>query len=242
WDERTEWPYANIDKPTACNISYMTSKTPLDPDSWKYRDNYFKNTGDAGVGPLSNNHTHFFKFKGKYYLTYHAMYLQDYFGTKGGFRNVGIEEMQVDEGNDVNIPMVRPTFKGTSQLNPLNPFVLQQAETTAATSGQVQFEAVGNVGNMVAKATVDTQCVMVRGADFSKQIPSGFQAKVKGKGRIDIYLNTLKGSPLFSLSCDVKDWSTLSKKIDLKINKGEVNIYFAFKGEGFLFDEWKFTY
>jgi hypothetical protein len=99
WDERTEWPYSNIDKPTACNISYMTSKTPLDPDSWKYRDNYFKNTGDVNVGPLTNNHTHLFKFKGKYYLAYHAMYLQDYFGTKGGFRNVGIEEMQVDEGN-----------------------------------------------------------------------------------------------------------------------------------------------
>jgi arabinoxylan arabinofuranohydrolase len=170
------------------------------------------------------------------------MYLQDYFGTKGGFRNVGIEEMQVDEANDVNIPMVKPTFKGPSQLNPLNPFVLQQAETTSGTSGKVQFEAVGNVGNMVAKGTVDTQCVMVRGADFSKQIPTGFEAKVKGKGRIDVYVNTIKESPLFSLTCDVKEWTTLSKKIDLKIDKGVVNIYFAFNGEGFLFDEWKFTY
>ena len=238
--ERTEWPYSNIDKPTACNISYMTSKTPLDPDSWKYRDNYFNNTGEVNVGPLTNNHTHFFKFKGKYYIAYHAMYLQDYFGTKGGFRNVGIEEMQVDEENDMNIPMVTATFKGPSQLNPLNPFVLQQAETTAGTSGQVQFEAVGNVGNMVAKGKADKQCLMVRGADFSKQIPSKFEARVKGEGKIDVYVNNLEGTPLVSLTCDEKEWTTLSKKIEQKIDKGVGNIYFVFNGEGFLFDEWKF--
>jgi len=240
WDERTEWPYSNIDKPTACSMCYMTSKTPLIPDSWKYRDNYFKNTGEINVGPLTNNHSHLFKFKEKYYLAYHAMYLQDYFDTKGGFRNVGIEEVPVDEGNGVNIPMVNATFKGTSQLNPLNPFVLQQAETTAGTSGKVQFEAVGNVGNMVAKGITDKQCLMVRGADFSNQIPAKFEARVKGKGKIDVYVNNLKGTPLVSLICDGKEWTTLSKKIENKIDKGVENIYFVFNGENFLFDEWKF--
>jgi arabinoxylan arabinofuranohydrolase len=240
WDERTEWPYSNIAKPTACNISYMTSKTPLNPDSWKYRDNYFKNTGDVNVGPLSNNHSHVFKFNGKYYITYHAMYLQDYFDTKGGFRNVGIEAIPVDEGNDVTFPMVNATFKGPSQLSLLNPFVLQQAETTAGTSGKIQFEADGNEGNMVAKGTIDKQCLMVRGADFSKQVPAKFEARVKGTGRIDVYVNNLKGPALVSLTCDVKDWTTLSKQIALNIPKGVGNIYFVFKGDGFLFDEWKF--
>ncbi|WP_370997734.1 family 43 glycosylhydrolase [Mucilaginibacter sp. RCC_168] len=240
WDERTEWPYSNIAKPTACNISYMTSKTPLDPNSWTYRDNYFKNTGDVNVGPLTNNHSHLFKFKGKYYLAYHAMYLQDYFNTKGGFRNVGIEEAPVDEGGGVNIPMINATFKGPSQTNLLNPFVLQQAETTAGTSGHVQFDTVGVVGNMVAKGQIDKQCLMVRGADFSKQIPAKFEARVKGKGTIDVYVNNLKGPALVSLVCDAKEWTTLSKQIGLNIDKGVRNIYFVFNGEGFLFDEWKF--
>ena len=148
--------------------------------------------------------------------------------------------MQVDEENDVNIPMGKATFKGPSQLNPLNPFVLQQAETTAGTSGKVQFEAVGNVGNMVAIGIVDKQCLMVRGADFSKQIPTKFEARVKGKGKIDVYVNNLKGTPLVSLICDGKEWTTLSKKIEQKIDKGVENIYFVFNGENFLFDEWKF--
>ena len=137
--------------------------------------------------------------------------------------------------------MGKATFQGPSQLNPLNPFVIQQAET-AGTSGQVQFEAVGDVGNMVAKGKADKQCLMVRGADFSKQVPAKFEARVKGKGKIDVYVNNLKGTALVSLICDGKEWTTLSKKIERKIDKGVGNIYFVFNGEGLLFDEWKFIY
>jgi arabinoxylan arabinofuranohydrolase len=241
WLPRNEWPYSDIDKPTQCSMCYMTSKTPLNQDSWKYRDNYFKNPGEYNVGPYTNNHTHLFKYKGKYFIAYHSMYLQDYFVTSGGFRNVSIEEMQVDEEN-VNIRMGLATYKGPSQLNPLNPFVIQQAETTAGTSGQVGFEAVGKQGNMVAKGKADKQCLMVRGADFSRQIPAKFEARVKGKGKIDVYINNLKGTPLVSLKCDEKEWATLSEKIERTIDKGVVNIYFVFEGKDFVFDEWKFIY
>jgi arabinoxylan arabinofuranohydrolase len=95
---------------------------------------------------------------------------------------------------------------------------------------------------MVAKGKADKQCLMVRGADFSKQIPKKFEARVKGKGRIDVYVNNLKGTPLVSLTCDGNDWTTLSKKIKQKIGKGVGNIYFVFEGENFSFDEWKFSY
>ena len=95
---------------------------------------------------------------------------------------------------------------------------------------------------MVAKGKADKQCLMVRGADFSKKIPAKFEAKVKGKGRIDVYLNDLKGKAIVSLTSDGKEWTALSKKIGQKIDKGTANIYFVFNGEGFLFDEWKFIY
>jgi arabinoxylan arabinofuranohydrolase len=63
------------------------------------------------------------------------------------------------------------------------------------------------------------------------------------KGKIDVYVNTLiKGTPLVSLICDETEWTSLSEKIELKIDKGVGNIYFVFSGEGFLFDEWKFIY
>ncbi|MCR8558835.1 family 43 glycosylhydrolase [Mucilaginibacter sp. BJC16-A38] len=244
WDKRDVWPYSNILAPTACNISYMTSKTPLDSGSWKYGDNYFKNPGEHpvgdNVGPYTNNHSHLFTFQGKWYFAYHAMYLQDYFNTKGGFRNVGIEVAPMDTTNGVKIPMINATFKGPSQTKLLNPFVLQQAETTAGTSGHVTFDTAGIVGNMVAIAQIDKQVLMVRGADFSKQIPAKFEARVKGTGQIDVYVNNLKGPALVSLKCDAKDWTTLSAQIQQNIPKGVGNIYFVFYGEGFLFDEWKF--
>src|SRR5205814_2803646 len=120
----------------------------------------------------------------------------------GGFRNVGIEEVPVDEGNGVNIPMINATFKGPSQTNLLNPFVLQEAETSAGTSGQVQFDTTGIAGNTVAKGQIDKQCLMVRGVDFSNQVPAKFEARVKGTGQIDVYVNNLKGPALVSLICD----------------------------------------
>jgi len=81
---------------------------------------------------------------------------------------------------------------------------------------------------------------MVRGADFSQQIPAKFEARVKGKGRIDVYVNNLKGIPLVSLTCDENNWTTLSQKIERTMDKGVANIYLVFEGEIFLFDEWKF--
>ena len=65
---------------------------------------------------------------------------------------------------------------------------------------------------MVAKGKTDKQCLMVRGVDFSKKIPAKFEARVKGKGKIDVYVNNLKGTALVSLVCDGKEWTTLSKK------------------------------
>ncbi|WP_172829208.1 family 43 glycosylhydrolase [Mucilaginibacter mallensis] len=243
WDARNVWPYSNIAKPSAACISYMTSKAPLDSNSWQYGDNYFRNPGENvgdNVGPLTNNHSHLFTFQGKWYFAYHAMYLQNYFNTTGGFRNVGIEEASVNTANGVNIPMINATFKGPSQTQLLNPFVLQQAETTAGTSGHVKFDTAGIVGNMVAKGQIDKQVLMVRGADFSKQIPSKFEARVKGTGQIDVYVNSLAGPALVSLKCDVKNWTTLSQQITQKIPNGAGNIYFVFYGDGFLFDDWQF--
>ena len=129
WNKRTEWPHQGVDKPSICCMSYMTSHTPLDTDSWKYVDNYFKNPGDYGMD-FSNNHTHLQKYKGDYYLFYHNMCLQEHKGTNGGFRSLCVNKLQVDEKN-VKIEMGQATLKGVDQIKPVNPFIHQQAETTA---------------------------------------------------------------------------------------------------------------
>ena len=44
WKDRGDWNVGE-EVPSICSMSYMTSKTPLDPDSWKYHHHYLKNPG-----------------------------------------------------------------------------------------------------------------------------------------------------------------------------------------------------
>lgn len=234
WKDRTEWPF-DAAKPTACSMCYMTSKTPLDKKSWVYRDNYFKNPGDYGMS-FSNNHTHLCKFRGDYYLFYHTLCLQDSRNIKGGFRSICVNRIQVDEDN-LKYYMGEGTPKGVSQAQPLNPFIVQQAETVAATLG-LKFEAAGNPGNMVAVGTQDGQCVMVRGADFTKH-PGKFEARLKGKGKIEVRLDNPEGVVIASVDFDHQEWASASAEIRQTVS-GVHNLCFVF-GEGdFKFDEWRF--
>lgn len=236
WKDRTEWPYPEVSKPTACSMCYMTSQTPLDTDSWVYRDNYLKNPGDYGMS-FSNNHTHLCKFKGEYYLFYHALCLQDSRNIKGGFRSICVNKLQVDE-NNLKYYMGAATPAGVSQIQPLNPFVLQQAETVAATLG-VRFEPVGAPGNMVAVGTEDGQSIMVREADFI-QSPDKFEARVKGKGKIEVHLDGPEGIIIASVEFNTNEWTSVSAGIQ-KVVDGTHNLCFVFGKGNFKFDEWKFT-
>ena len=114
---------------TPCCMVYMKTKDPLG-DEWTYGNNYLMNPGDYGFD-FSNNHTHLQKFKDKWYIFYHAMSLQHSFNTDKGFRNINVDEINVDE-DEVRIDMGQQTLRGVSQIKSLDPFAEQQAETTAA--------------------------------------------------------------------------------------------------------------
>jgi len=113
WVERTKWELDNVAPPTACCMSYMTSTTPLDPGSWTYRGNYFKNPGENGFD-YSNNHTHLHKYNGQYYLFYHTLALQKQNNVTGGFRSIFADTIDVDE-DTLEIGMATPTLTGVSQ-------------------------------------------------------------------------------------------------------------------------------
>ena len=85
WRERTNWPsYGGISEaPSACSICYMTTDTPLAPDSWTYKGEYFANPGTFGY-PYGNNHSHLQKFSNAYYLLYHTQGLEQQMAINGG--------------------------------------------------------------------------------------------------------------------------------------------------------------
>lgn len=235
WNINDTWP-ASSDKPGNCSMCYMTSTDPLNADSWTYRGEYLRNPGET-VPPGCNNHSHLQKFKGKYYLLYHSMYLQSYFGTDGGFRNIAAEEINVDEDN-VTISPVAASRMGVSQIENLNPFISQQAETVAATYN-AKFEASDELGNMYVCGTNDYSCLKVRGINFTKQ-PDKFKAKVNGTGGIDVHIDSPTGPIIAQLRFGQGSFATLSTDVTYNVN-GVHDLYFIIGGETARFDEWSFT-
>ena len=163
--------------------------------------------------------------------------MQDSRDLKVGVRSICVEEIEVDE-KDLTIHMGTATAKGVSQIKPLDPFAQQQAETTAATRG-VAFEPTGQTGNMSAVGNKSGQAICVRGTECP-QSPQAIQMKIKGKGSIEIHMDSPDGPLLSTLTFDTDTWQTLTKPLDKRI-KGKHDIYFVFGNGKFLFDEWKFT-
>lgn len=112
-----------------------------------------------------------------------------------------------------------------------------EAETTTATRG-VAFEPTGQTNNMSAVGNKSGQAICVRGAEFP-QSPQAIQMKIKGKGSIEIHMDSPDGPLLSTLTFDTDTWQTLTKPLDKQ--KGKHDIYFVFGNGKFLFDEWKFT-
>ena len=233
WVERKEWPL-DTEKPSICCMSYMTSQTPLDTDSWTYQANYFKNPMDYGFLP-SNNHTHLHKYQGEYYLLYHTLSLEEHQQGKGGFRSVCIDKIKVDEEN-LTIHMGEATRTGVTQLKPLNPFVWVQAETVAATHN-LRFVPTGRPGDTAAACHTDGQILKVRGVDFSTQ-PQEVTVVVRGPGKLTVRLGHPKdGQVLATLAFEGDEWKEVSEKITIPVS-GQHDLFFITSEGDFQFDKW----
>lgn len=235
WKDHSDWPHPG-DVPTRCSMYYLTSKTPLDSGSWKHGRSYLKNSGDYGYSD-TNNHTHLHKYSGRWYILYHSMELQKSFGTAGGFRNVCVDEINVDEDN-VEIFMGAQTLEGPKQIKPLDPFLVQQAETTAATEG-VAFAPAGELGNMVASTVGDRGLIVVRGASFDKR-PRSFEVLASGKGTIEVRENTADGNLIASVPVDAADPKLHKAKATADADNTPGDLCFVLKGDIRGFDHWQF--
>ena len=230
------WDIDGVSPPPGCSMSYMTTKTPLDTDSWEYRDYYFKNPGEQGL-EYSNNHTHLQKYQGKYYLFYHSLFPQKLLGTSGGFRSLCVNEAQVDEST-VTIEKVSATKAGVEQIKNLDPFQVNQAETIAACSNISYQQSEDGMTLLSGCGDGNASWICVRGVDFGTSAKY-FAANVRGKGRIDVYIGKTEGKLDTSLEFDCKDWTAVYNKFNSDIS-GVNDIYFVLS-DGVEFDSWQVT-
>ncbi|MDR1687391.1 MAG: family 43 glycosylhydrolase [Clostridiales bacterium] len=233
WANRVKWEIKDDLPPPACSMCYMTTNTPLVPESWVYRGYYFKNPGENGLD-YSNNHSHLQKYGGRYYLFYHTLSLQRKLGVGGGFRSIFADEIEVDEEN-LKINTTRPTSIGMYQIKPYDPYKTNTAAALAASAG-LSFEADG--ADMFVTSNSAGSWELIREADFA-QGASKFTAKVKGTGLIEIRLDSLEADPVGYAQFSTADWENL--EIDLAGSASGVHdLYFVFSDEKISMYSWSF--
>lgn len=210
----------------AAAIEYMVSDSPMGP--FTYAGEVFKNIGNF-FGTTGNNHHTIMQFKGQYYLFYHAQYLQDQMGIKGGYRSTHIDELSYQDGR---FGSVTGTKTGVSQLQSLNPFETVQAETFShqggmTISGSGNTYAVGKSGSWFGVTGVDCEnakSITVRASSASGAKVGIFTGSASGKmvGCVEIPA----GGNMQEITAAVSGLSDTQ------------NLYFVFTGDAQI-DTWK---
>lgn len=138
-DHPSKWDY-DCESPSQCSMVYMTTKTPLDPNSWVMGGEYFKNPGTAGFD-YSNNHTHLQKYKDNYYILYHTLSLKSSMGITAGCRSLCVDQINVDEENVV-IEKIGGTKKGVKAVSTVDPYLSNP--TAINNTAEISFDTSDN--------------------------------------------------------------------------------------------------
>ena len=239
WQNRNKWDRKDIPAPPSCSMAYMTTKTPLDADSWEYRGAYFYNSGQNADGESGmrwgNNHTHFCEYQGTNYIIHHTLLLEELTGGTAGFRSIMVDYLPMNAA-DGEIPITAATRQGVSQIKLLDPY--------AENSGAVMFTSAdigytdGN--DPAAKSKADGAWIYVRGADFGYGA-SAFTADVKGKGRIEVRLDSISGEAVSFIEFDNADYAKVRSAEFSQFDGRNHNIYLVFSGADIELRSWQFT-
>jgi len=123
----TNWdngPYGNA------KIAYMTSSSPLGP--FTYAGTVFNNPGDF-FQTVGNNHHTIIEFKNKWYIFYHAEWLnKQEFGSPKGYRTSHVDELPFSNGRFGN---AKGTYTGVNQLSKVNAYNVNYASMIAWQGG-----------------------------------------------------------------------------------------------------------
>ena len=240
WQDRgEEWDYDGIAKPPKCSMAYLTTKTPLDADSWEYQGAYFYNSGENSTGnsgmTWGNNHTHFAQYQGVNYIIHHTLMLEDNAHISGGFRSLMVDYLPMDPAN-LSIPITAASRKGVKQIKAVDAYT-EQRGSLMWTSADVFYD---KVANPAAKSMAPGAWTMVKCADFAYGADQ-FVANVKGKGRVEVRLDNVQSEPVAYIEFDNSDFAKVASKTVEKFDGRNHNVFFVFSGADIEFDSWYFT-
>lgn len=236
WEKRIEWGIEGASRPSACSMSYMTTKTPLDTDSWVYRGDYFPNPGECGLD-YSNNHSHLHKYKGKYYMFHHTMLKQSKMKTRGGFRSLCVSELPVDEENVVFTETKTSAKSNVTQIKYVDPYAENCGEASFTSAG-VSYEYDGCLVKAV-RAEESGAWIYVKGVDFGDRKAEIFSAAVSGNGRIEVRADNMESKPMAVLEFENDSCTGVYSKVSEGI-EGVHDLYIMMSDENIVLDCWSF--
>ncbi len=237
WSNHGEnWSY-DCTVPSECSMIYMTTKTPLDTNSWEVKGECFKNPGHSGFD-YSNNHTHLHKYKGQYYMLYHTLSLKSRMGIKGGYRSLCVDTIKVDE-ESVTIRKTGGTVKGVDAINTLSPYTMQSGIQLNSTADMTISTDITREPVIVSDMTGSWTCVT--NVDFTENPePLAFLATVTGSGRIEVRLDARDGALLTDIDFDSSDVYTTLYSCEVADIQGVHDLFFVYSEPRITLKQWQF--
>lgn len=179
------------------------------------------------------------EYKGHHYMFYHNGKLPDGGGYK---RATCIEEFT--RNDDGTLPFINFTTQGVAQLQSVNPYERQEAETINQCKG---VKCEGDYNGCYVTDIGSGDYIKVRGVDFGDDGTTRFTARVRAEKAcgINIRIGSSSGKVMGKLSVDPTDgqWQEFSCELSSPI-KGLRDLYFTYSGKNganLEFDSWQFT-
>ena len=236
WVYERNGTYYNVFAAACCGefIGYSTAPSPTGP--WTYRGVVMPTQGGSFT-----NHPGVVDYRGRSYFFYHNGALP---GGGGFTRSVAVE--QFSYGGDGSIPQLSMTAAGPPQIESLDPYVTQQAETMAWASGLETERATE--GGLNVGWIENGDWLRVEGVAFDTGAAT-FTARVASAasgGRIEVRLDSASG-PVVG-TCTVpgtggwQTWTTVSCPVSGATGTRDLVLRFT-GGSGSLFNvtSWQFT-
>jgi len=226
------------------SIAYMTSDKPL--EGFTLHNRILTNPGEMFNIKSGNNHHAIFKFKGKYYITYHSRLLAAAMGLDDdskessggeGYRITHVDEVTITD--DGTIQEVHGSREGPAQVGHFNPFELTSAATIGTQAG-INTAAVGP--RMKVTGINSGDWIALHGVDFGTGAKK-FNCRVTvtpsaEKGVIQIKQDGLEGTAIGYVI--VEPGKTDITVELLQTVTGVHDLVFIFYGQGYDFNQWQF--
>lgn len=231
WQSRANWDRSDIAAPSVCSMGYMTTRTPLDGESWEFRGGFFLNAGEVGMD-WCNNHTHIMEYGGEKYILHHTMHIQERMTTKGGFRCMCADYLPYSEAG---FPLAKATREGVEQIRHFSPFRMHSG-AEMCTCADMWYEEAGQ-GKMTVKSLATGAWTYIRGVDFGNGAER-IQLTAKGRGKIELRLDAVDSEPVLCMDITSDDPTEISTELTETI-AGVHNLYFVFSEKNICLAAWQ---